>query len=164
MTDKKTTETVNEVVPVKPSEGIEQAQVKQGVLDKIEAKKDEAKAIEVASDELAAENNIPDLDVVSKGEKILSAIGYLSFLCILPLVLKEKSEFCQVHGKQGLILVILWLISMPIRFVGDLIMDGWFSGIVGFMYFLVICYGIYSVFKGKKELPVLGMIAKKLSW
>lgn len=169
MADEKTTEAVDNVseAPVEVNENKEETPVKEGVLDQVEAKKEESKAVEAASDDLAAENNIPtdnDPDVISKGEKILSGIGYLSFLCILPLVLKPKSEFCQIHGKQGLILVILWMISLPIRIVGDYVVGGWFSGFLGLAFFLVLCYGIFTVSKGKKELPFLGMIAKKLSW
>ena len=44
---------------------------------------------------------------VTRGECFLSAIGYIGFLCVLPLVLLPKSKFGQFHGKQALVLAIL---------------------------------------------------------
>lgn len=44
---------------------------------------------------------------VTRGECFLSAIGYIGFLCVLPLVLMPKSKFAQFHGKQALVLAIM---------------------------------------------------------
>lgn len=155
-----TEETILEELPKEDSE--------KSILEKISDKKEEAKMLDQESQDLAEENNLPsenDSDVISKGEKFLSAIGYLSFLCILPLVLKPKSEFCQLHGKQGLILILLWLISTPIRFFGNIMFStNFFTGFFGSIYIVLICYGIFIVIKEKKEMPILGKIAKKLNW
>lgn len=43
---------------------------------------------------------------VKKSEAFLAAIGYISFLCILPLLLLRDSKFAQFHGKQALVLAI----------------------------------------------------------
>jgi uncharacterized membrane protein len=58
-------------------------------------------------------------------EKIWGAVSYLSFLCILPLLTKKNSLYCQFHAKQGLVLAILftlvkffWVIRMFIPFLG----------------------------------------------
>jgi uncharacterized membrane protein len=56
-------------------------------------------AEEKAGDDLKSE--------VSRGECFLSALGYVSFLCVLPLVLMKDSEYAQHHGKQALVLAIL---------------------------------------------------------
>lgn len=156
------------VATVEETENTAEEKPEKSLLDKISDKKDEAKAVDQATQELAEENNLPsenDADVVSKGEKFLSAIGYLSFLCILPLVLKPKSDFCQIHGKQGLILIILWLLVTPIRFLGGVVFNtNFFTGLFGFIYLVLICYGIFTVFQGKKEIPILSKVARKLNW
>ncbi len=51
----------------------------------------------------AAEDALPKL---SKGEAFLAGIGYISFLCVLPLVIMRESKFAQFHGKQALVLAI----------------------------------------------------------
>lgn len=43
---------------------------------------------------------------VKKGDAFLVAVGYISFLCILPLVLLRENKFAQYHGKQALVLAI----------------------------------------------------------
>lgn len=55
--------------------------------------------LEKAADQLKEEK--------SKSELIVVAIGYISFLCILPLVLLKESKFAQFHGKQALVLAIV---------------------------------------------------------
>lgn len=56
---------------------------------------------------IAAEAAAQKMDEkISPSEAFLSAIGYISFLCILPLVIFPKSKFAQYHGKQALVLAI----------------------------------------------------------
>jgi uncharacterized membrane protein len=43
--------------------------------------------------------------------KYIAAIGYLWILCLVPLLLKKESPFAQEHGKQGLVLCVLWFLS-----------------------------------------------------
>jgi uncharacterized membrane protein len=57
---------------------------------------------------MAEERAEDDLkQAVTRGECFLSAIGYIGFLCVLPLVLLPKSKFGQYHGKQALVLAII---------------------------------------------------------
>lgn len=48
-------------------------------------------------------------------EKIFAAIGYIGILALVPLLAKRNSEFCQHHGKQSLVVavlfVFLWLLA-----------------------------------------------------
>ena len=41
--------------------------------------------------------------------QFFAAVGYLSFLCFVPLALKKGNKFAQFHGKQALVLFILEL-------------------------------------------------------
>ena len=38
--------------------------------------------------------------------KAFAVLGYLSILCLVPLLLKKDNKFALFHGKQGLILFI----------------------------------------------------------
>ncbi|MEK7607295.1 MAG: DUF4870 domain-containing protein [Patescibacteria group bacterium] len=93
--------------------------------------------------------------------RILSAIGYLWILCLLPLLGKRNSEFAQWHGKQGLALTIasfvLWIVAwIPVL--------GWLVGFFGTMAIIVLTVlGMLNALQGKYwELPYLGTYARKL--
>lgn len=94
--------------------------------------------------------------------KVLAAIGYISILCILPLVLKPKSEFCKFHGKQGLILVIAGFINMIIGIIPVL---GWIVSFIGAIAIILLSLlGIYKAINGEYwEMPYIGEYAKKIN-
>ena len=59
-------------------------------------------------------------------ERSLASIGYVGFLCILPL-LKKDSQFCQWHGRQSLVLnsfiffaVLIFMAIPRLVFIGAL--------------------------------------------
>ena len=94
-------------------------------------------------------------DTLEKSEKVLSALGYVSFFCILPLVLRPQSEFCKYHGKQGLVLTIMFLVAGILG-----IIHGFFEFIVGLAWLVAIVYSIMQVWKGKKhKLPMVSEMA-----
>lgn len=96
------------------------------------------------------ESNIPE------DERILSAIGYLGPLCVLPLFLKPKSKYCQFHGKQGLIMMLIW-IAFLILFAAIPIF-----GIIFFFFMLLILFSMYNAYMGKMwKIPVVGDFAEK---
>lgn len=100
-------------------------------------------------------------DSVPKGEKLLAAIGYLSFLCVLPIVLKPQSAFCQFHGKQALVLAILFFLTD--MFLGSL--SGVFAGMLNLLYLVIAIVCVVSVFGGKQfKIPVISDMAEKLQW
>ena len=47
------------------------------------------------------------MDPDVEANKTVAALSYISILCLVPLLAKKDSKFCQFHGKQGLILVIM---------------------------------------------------------
>ena len=46
--------------------------------------------------------SVKDQDV--EQNRAIAAVGYVSILCLLPLLLKRESAFAQHHAKQGLVL------------------------------------------------------------
>jgi len=109
------------------------------------------------------EANAGDAEAMAQGEKILAAIGYFSFLCILPLVLKPDSQFCQWHGKQGLAITILFLALSVVGWIFTFFFP--IYSILGLFQFVLAGFGIYGAFQGKMtRLPLVSSMADKLDW
>lgn len=93
-----------------------------------------------------------------KENKVVAAIGYLSILFLVPLLLKKDSPFAQYHAKQGLYLFIIF-------FVGQVIF--WFP-IFGwglFLFFLVVnIYAFFQTLAGKSwPVPGAKWVIEKLN-
>ena len=98
------------------------------------------------------------VEIITRRKKTLSAIGYISFFCILPLAMEQDSEFCKLHGKQGMIITITFFI---------LEWFGRFSSFLWFLLFLIhvglIAWGMYLSFKDEKvKIPIIGDMAEKI--
>ncbi len=94
--------------------------------------------------------------------KVIAAIGYLGILCLIPLLLKPKSQFCKFHGKQGLILTIGWVINF---IIGVIPFIGWVLGFLGMIALAILSIiGILKSLNGEYwEMPYLSEYAKKLN-
>lgn len=110
--------------------------------------------------ELKAEAAQDKIDTeVKKGEAFLVAIGYISFLCILPLVLLRDNKFAQHHGKQALVLAIFVYFFDFIQIFPPLI-----ASIYTILKTIVIVYAIVMSFKGKLfRLPLIYSMSEKFS-
>ena len=132
----------------------------ESLMDEISDKVEEGKKTDKANKSLAEENEIPTEDGSKKGEKALSAIGYILFFCILPLVLKRKSKFCQFHGKQGLVMTIFYLILNLFVFWSYAL-----NVIISFAYLVGVIVGIVYSVQGKIiRIPGIEKIVDKLDF
>ena len=148
-----------EVDKVVQDSGEVKAEEKKEVVEQVSDKKKEAEKIEEQSQSLDAENNIEG-DLIPKGEKMLAAIGYISFFCILPLVLKPKSKFCQHHGKQGLVLTLLAIIFGWMKIFGT-----WGNIFWLLLYIVPVIFGIVKSVKGEMwKMPVVNKASSQLDW
>lgn len=104
------------------------------------------------------------------GEKMLCVLGYIGFLCALPLLLKPKSEMCQHHGKQALAVTLLFFLASAVIsnfaiFVGTSGALLKFSVVINIAWTVVAIMGMMGATAGKKStLPFFGMVAKKFDW
>jgi uncharacterized membrane protein len=93
--------------------------------------------------------------------KAMAAIAYLGILCLIPLLGKKDSPYAQHHAKQGLILVIAWLILFVLNIIpvfGQLV---WFIGSIVLLILSIM--GIVKALNGEWwEVPVIGQYAKQL--
>ncbi|MCS7258912.1 MAG: hypothetical protein NZ601_06090 [candidate division WOR-3 bacterium] len=114
--------------------------------------------------------------------RILSAIGYIPFLFFVPLYFCKDSEECKFHGRQSLILLLvyiilslsLWLISVIFKFIfGNIpllgflfkflgwLLHNFLGGILGFVYIILVIVCIIFTLSGTKwEIPIIAKYAK----
>jgi len=57
-------------------------------------------------------------EMTSLHERAIATMSYLGFLAIVPFYLKKESKFCRFHGKQGLLIAILFFFAQPIGILG----------------------------------------------
>lgn len=96
-------------------------------------------------------------------DRFIAAIGYLGVLCIVPLILKRDSAFSQHHGKQGLIVLIAWMILWVGNVIPVLGQIVWMLGSLALLILMIL--GMINALNGKLwEMPVLGQYAKKLNF
>ncbi len=97
----------------------------------------------------------------TNNEKFISAIGYLGVLCIVPLLLEKQSTFAQHHGRQGLVLMLGWLVLWVGNFVPILGQIVWMFG--SLILFILLILGMINAFQGRMwEMPILGKYAKQI--
>ena len=90
-------------------------------------------------------------------EKLMSAIGYIGILFLIPLLGKKGSKFCQFHGKQAMVLFIAEVILSWIPFIGWFILAP-ILGIIGLIALIMAAMGNWW------EIPVIGPLAKKFNF
>lgn len=108
------------------------------------------------------ESSSPAQDPVIQDGKFFAAMGYISLLCFVPLVLKKENSFAQFHGKQALVLFIFEVavsILKALPILGDLVYT------VGFVVFgMVSLVAIIRVLMGERwEIPLVHDIAERIS-
>ncbi len=108
----------------------------------------------------AQQTNQPD-SVIQEG-KFFAAIGYLSILCFVPLVLKKDNAFAQFHGRQALVLFIFELAAAIIKsipVIGDVVFS--FAYVVlGIASLLGVVHVLMSEYW---QMPVVYNIASKIT-
>lgn len=95
--------------------------------------------------------------------QFFAAIGYLSFLCFVPLVLKKENKFALFHGKQALVLFIFEAAAAILKvlpLIGDLVF------MLSFVVFGILSLiGIVKVLMGERwEIPVVHEIADRITF
>ncbi len=122
------------------------------------------------------EEERPLLQAGPTGEdKIFAALGYVSILFVVPLILKHDSDYVYFHARQGLTLflaeVVIWFVLFMLEsFVvalaprSTLNIVGMLGNVAWLLFVAVSLIGIYFASLGKKwEMPVLGKIARGIN-
>ena len=114
------------------------------------------------ADEKFGTQSESSLDPEIQEAKFFAAVGYLSVLCFVPLLLKKGNRFAEFHGKQALVLFILEVAASILKAVPAL------GDIVFTLAFVVLgilsLVGIVKVLMGEYwEMPVIQEVAGKIS-
>ena len=94
--------------------------------------------------------------------KYFALIGYISFLCLVPLIMKRDNSFALFHGKQGLVLFIFEAGVCILKIIPVL---GEFIFPIAFVVLGVLSLvGILKVLMNEYwEMPVIHELAQKIS-
>lgn len=91
--------------------------------------------------------------------KVFAILGYLSILCIIPLIFKKDNSFVLLHSKQGL---VLFLGEVAV-FILNIILPIWIIKTSVFILFVISFFGILAVLDGQKfKIPVVSKLAEKI--
>jgi uncharacterized membrane protein len=90
---------------------------------------------------------------------LMAVLCYFGILVLIPLLTDAKNdEFVKYHIKQGLVLLIVYVICAFVLWIPII---GWLLSIVLFILFLM---GIINAATGKKSpLPIIGQFADKIN-
>jgi len=93
--------------------------------------------------------------------RFFAVISYISFLCILALLLKKDNKFSIHHAKQGL---VLFVFESAVFILSIIPILGWLIGWLGFgLFFLFSVWGMLKASGGNySRLPVVADIADKI--
>jgi len=98
----------------------------------------------------------------SSKERLISAVGYVGILFLLPMFNHENSKFVKFHGKQSFSLFLAWIINSIIMMVPIL---GWLVGFFGTIFLTIIMIiAILKAYAGEEwEIPFISKISEKLN-
>ena len=118
---------------------------------------------------------MPPMRTVSGGEdKVFAALGYLSILFVVPLILKHDNDSVYFHAKQGMVLflaeVVVWFVLFMLEsFIVALLprisfsITSWLGALACILFVALSVIGVYNALRGKRwEMPILGRIAKSV--
>lgn len=95
-------------------------------------------------------NNYPLIDTKAK-HRVLAALSYFHILVLIPLFFSRGNQFIRFHARQGLALLVLWVVALFLFYLPIL---GW---ITLFLCLVSLILGLINVAGGKRRvLPVLG--------
>ena len=98
----------------------------------------------------------------ASANRMLTALSYVSFLALIPMIAASRSRYARFHANQGLLLAVVEAVcALILGILDSLPLIGWLFAVarwilnVGFV--LLSLFGIKSVLEGSaKELPFLG--------
>ena len=89
-------------------------------------------------------------------------VGYLSFLCLLPLFAKRDDDFVLFHARQGLLLFVAALLFLVLSVVPLFGHALWHLGDT--VIFVLSLLGIYYALRGQRwTMPLIGDAAREIT-
>ena len=94
--------------------------------------------------------------------KLIACLSYIGILCLIPLLAKKDSKFAQEHAKQGLVLLIAFVVLFVVGIIPIL---GWIIAFFGDLILLIVALVAFiKCLMGEFwEIPVLGAYRNKFN-
>jgi uncharacterized membrane protein len=104
--------------------------------------------------------NTDDNKIIEEG-KFFAIISYISFLCVISLLLKKDNKFALFHAKHGLVLFVAEVVVFIFSIVPFL---GWLLGAFAVIVFMsVSIWGILQAASGNySRLPFVSDVADNI--
>ncbi len=99
----------------------------------------------------------------TQDEKVIAALSYIWVLCLIPLLTRRESDYCQFHARQGL---VLFIGSFAVMVLGMIPILGWLIILpLGWLLIMILSVlGIINALQGKMwEIPYIAKYAKKIN-
>jgi len=104
-------------------------------------------------------------NAAAHNDTLYGILSYLGILVVIPLLIRNKSEFAKFHAKQGL---VLFLFEVIVSIAGQWILFPFahpLYEIIELLLFILLIIGLINVFQHKeKELPVIGHLAHSFTF
>ena len=93
--------------------------------------------------------------------KFFAAISYISFFCVLAMMLKRENKFAIYHAKHGLVLFVFEVVAFILSMIPFL---GWFIRVIGLLFFILLSlWGIANSMQGNySRIPFVSRIADSI--
>ena len=89
-------------------------------------------------------------EITTLHERAIAFISYIPFFAIVPFYLKKESKFCRFHGKQGMLITLLFFFASPLYILGIL-----FDLAIIINYSLFVYMGLAALSGKWKKMPFL---------
>ncbi len=92
--------------------------------------------------------------------KVMSLIGYIGILFLVPMLALPNNRFARFHANQGLVLFISWFVISVLQIMlGFVPIIKYFAWILWFGPFILMILGMVNAGGGKaKTLPLIGSV------
>ncbi len=110
----------------------------------------------------AGQDSASDLeneDALIEEGKAAAILGYIPFLCFVPLIKMRDNPFALKHGKQGLLLFLIEIVA--VFFLFDVVSDTFWSLVLIIAAGVAVVGILYSVQGKEFSIPYVGWLADK---
>lgn len=177
---------IDDYIQEERGKGISDEQIKKTLLDKgwMETDVNAALNLQVVPRPLVIDNSVPPppstqnnqpAQVNLSNSKMMAILSYLGILIVVPFATGAKSDpFVKFHMKQGLALIILWIILSVLSTTASFVLS--FIPFIGFLIallfpllwlfaFILMIVGIVNAANSKtKLLPIIGSWGDKFNF
>ena len=99
---------------------------------------------------------------VAQDEKVWAALCYIPMVALVAFVIKPKSDYVKLHGKQGLLIFLISFFSVFLYIILPPL-GAMLGGLLQFACFVLAIFSIYQAFMGNWwKIPVVGQIANMI--